>query len=191
MISTFDRFLFKNRLLSTIYTNFFPNYYHPLSQAVLDEYNAIMYLKANKILRTRPYLEEDDKNIYNETFQLNRKERQQYLQREMDIKILELFQSIHDVLDGNEFKITNNELDDSHQTKILDKLNYSCIIKPSNVPDGGLGVFVQTKDKNPILPGSIVGLYPGKVFVAEHFGLNEVTQTLFNDSDENMMVCIH
>ncbi len=55
------------------------------------------------------------------------------------------------------------------------------VVKESSIPNAGNGVFVRSTQK--IIPGTIIGLYPGKVHLSEMFRNPEYFAALLPDPD--------
>jgi hypothetical protein len=81
-----------------------------------------------------------------------------------------LFQHIYDTQNMEEEKIP------------LDgPIKYRLVLAPSSIPDAGNGVFVRCTEK--IVPGTVLGLYPGIVHISSVFKNKNYIQGLMPDDD--------
>lgn len=63
---------------------------------------------------------------------------------------------------------------------------YSLATGPSNIPNAGQGVFVECKQD--LVPGTIVALYPGRVYQKFELLDDKIVQSLMPDDDFMLML---
>lgn len=112
----------------------------------------------------------------------------------MDHKTLNDFVQKSILSQINPMFTTLEEADDQSKSKakynqdiLLKKIGFTLSCKESNIPLANEGLFINTFNGSSILPGTLIGIYPGYVHIKEHLRDKEHVKTLIPDDDLMLM----